>query len=249
MRYALITLLLVASTADAANWQQIAELDSNGGVLLFDAATVTQVKGFRRAFFKSVYTADQPIPKDYLASVPANVHSFRSEVTLRYFNCPERTSAVMRFYWRDADDQSVGYFYQALMSFRQAPPGTVDEQMLEAVCNFAGDFADAETANLRLPGTEAAQAKMMRPVNPDDYYPSGSRRRGEQGSPVVQVCVGPSGKVLREPVVIDTSGFPELDVAAIEVAKATRYAAGTRDGKALPESCLKFKIRFVLNAN
>src|SRR5262245_17001519 len=92
-------------------------------------------------------------------------------------------------------------------------------------------------------------AKMTRPVNPDDYYPPGSIRREEQGSPVVQACVGPSGKLLREPVVTDTSGFPDLDGAAIKVAKATRYAAGTEGGTALAESCIKFKVKFVLKNN
>ena len=92
-------------------------------------------------------------------------------------------------------------------------------------------------------------AKMTRPVNPDDYYPPGSIRREEQGSPVVQACVGPNGRLLREPVVTDTSGFPDLDGAAIKVAKATRYAPGTEAGTALPESCIKFKVKFVLKNN
>jgi TonB family protein len=98
-----------------------------------------------------------------------------------------------------------------------------------------------------VPGTPA---KMTRPVNPDDYYPPGSIRREEQGSPVVQACVGANGKLIREPVVTDTSGFPDLDGAAIKVAKATRYAPGTEAGSALPESCIKFKVKFVLkNSN
>jgi len=92
-------------------------------------------------------------------------------------------------------------------------------------------------------------AKMTRPVNPDDYYPPGSIRREEQGSPVVQACVGPNGRLLREPVVTDTSGFPDLDGAAVKVAKATRYAAGSEGGTALPESCIKFKVKFVLKNN
>jgi TonB family protein len=90
-------------------------------------------------------------------------------------------------------------------------------------------------------------ARMTRAANPDDYYPPGSVRREEQGSPVVKVCVGPSGKLLREPVVTDTSGFPDLDLAAIKVAKDTRYAAGTENGTALPESCIRFKVKFTLN--
>ncbi len=92
-------------------------------------------------------------------------------------------------------------------------------------------------------------AKMTRPVNPDDYYPPGSIRREEQGSPVVQACVGPNGRLLREPVVTDTSGFPDLDGAAVKVAKATRYAPGSEGGTALAESCIKFKVKFVLKNN
>jgi len=92
-------------------------------------------------------------------------------------------------------------------------------------------------------------AKMTRPVNPDDYYPPGSIRREEQGSPVVQACVGPKGQLLRDPVVTDTSGFPDLDGAAVKVAKATRYAPGTDNGSAMAESCIKFKVKFVLKNN
>jgi TonB family protein len=247
MRYILIGLLLVGSTANAENWQPIGKLDSSGGVLLVDAAGITQVKGFRRAWFKAVYTSDQIIPTEYLGSVPANVRSYRSEKTLRYFNCAERTSAVMRYYWDSAEDKPGGYFYNELLTFRAVTPGTLDEQMLDTACNFAGAFADAEAAKLHLPGGEAKTAKLTRVVSPDDYYPSGSVRRKEQGSPIVQVCVGPSGALLREPVVTDSSGFPDLDGAAIKVAKANRYAAGTENGKAIPESCLKFKVKFDLN--
>ena len=90
-------------------------------------------------------------------------------------------------------------------------------------------------------------ARMVRPVNPSDYYPAGAKRRKEQGSPVVQACVGPSGELLREPVIIESSGFPELDSAVVKIAKATRYAAGKANNTPLPESCIKFKIKFELN--
>jgi len=99
------------------------------------------------------------------------------------------------------------------------------------------------------PRIAGSPAKMTRPVNPDDYYPPGSIRREEQGSPVVQACVGSNGRLVRDPVVTDTSGFPDLDSAAVKVAKATRYAAGTENGSALPESCIKFKVKFVLKNN
>jgi TonB family protein len=239
----------MASSANAENWVEVAKLDSQGGILLVDVAGITQVKGFRSAWFKAIYTSDQPIPTEYQGSVPANVGSYRSEKTLRYFNCAERTSAVMRFYWNSADDKSAGYFYQADLTFRVVSPESLDEQMLETVCNFAGELADAEAAGLRLPGEEAKRARLTRVANPDEYYPSGFRHRKEQGSPVVQVCVGASGKLLREPIVAETSGFPELDGAAIKVAKANRYAAGTENGTPLVESCIKFKVRFAPKKN
>jgi TonB family protein len=90
-------------------------------------------------------------------------------------------------------------------------------------------------------------ARMVRPVSPADYYPAGSKRRKEQGSPVVQACVGPTGELLREPVIIESSGFPEVDAAAVKVAKATRYSAGMANKTPLPESCIKFKVKFELN--
>jgi TonB family protein len=241
MRLALIALLLAAPTANAENWQEIAKLDSNGGILFVDTAGITEVKGLRRAWFKAVYTSDQPVRTEYLGSLPKDFRFYRSERTLRYFDCPQRTSAVMRYYWKIADDQPGAYFYQEVLAFRAAVPGTLDEQMLDTACDFAGDLADADAARLQLPGV---RAKMKRPVNPDDYYPASSHSRGEQGSPVVQACVGPSGQLLREPVVTDTSGFADLDAAAIKVAKATRYAAGTNNGTAVPESCIEFKVKF-----
>jgi TonB family protein len=90
-------------------------------------------------------------------------------------------------------------------------------------------------------------ARMVRPVSPADYYPASSKRRKEQGSPVVQACVGPTSELLREPVIVESSGFPDLDAAAVKVAKATRYAAGMANKTPLPESCIKFKIKFVTN--
>src|SRR5262245_11807873 len=130
------------------------------------------------------------------------------------------------------------------------PEGSIDLPM-ETTATAIQDVPDKPPPPVPPPPPRAAgqPAKMTRPANPDDYYPPGSIRREEQGSPVVQACVGPGGRLLRDPVVTDTSGFPDLDGAAIKVAKATRYAAGTENGTALPESCIKFKVKFVLKNN
>ena len=76
----MIGLLLVASTANADDWREIATLDSNGGVVLLDFAAIAEVKGFRRTWLKAVYTSDQPIPVEHLGSVSKDARSYRSEI-------------------------------------------------------------------------------------------------------------------------------------------------------------------------
>jgi periplasmic protein TonB len=98
------------------------------------------------------------------------------------------------------------------------------------------------------PRVAGSPAKMKSAVDPDQFYPPGAKRREEQGSPVVQACVGPNGRLVREPVITETSGFPELDGAAVKVAKANRYTPASENGSALPESCVKFKVKFVIKA-
>ena len=131
------------------------------------------------------------------------------------------------------------------------PPEVAIDMPMETTSNAIVDVTDKTPppAPPPPPRVAATGAKMSRMANPDDFYPPGSIRREEQGSPVVQACVGPNGKLLREPVVTDTSGFPDLDGAAIKVAKANRYTAATEGGTAVPESCVKFKVKFVLKNN
>lgn len=96
------------------------------------------------------------------------------------------------------------------------------------------------------PRVAGTSAKMRSAPDPDRFYPPGAKRREEQGSPVVQACVGPNGRLLRAPVVTETSGFPELDAAAIKVAQNSRYIPATEGGQAVDESCVKFKVKFVI---
>jgi protein TonB len=130
------------------------------------------------------------------------------------------------------------------------PPEVTIDLPMETTTTAIQDVTDkppppAPPPPPRIAGTPA---KMRSSPDPDQFYPPGAKRREEQGSPVVQACVGANGRLLREPVVTETSGFPELDSAAIKVAKANRYSPGTQNGSALPESCVKFKVKFVIKA-
>jgi periplasmic protein TonB len=88
-------------------------------------------------------------------------------------------------------------------------------------------------------------ARITKPANTDDFYPSASQRLGEEGVPVVHVCLDPSGKITNVSVAT-SSGKPRLDEGAINVAKATRYAPKTEDGKPV-EGCLDYRVKFQLH--
>jgi protein TonB len=79
----------------------------------------------------------------------------------------------------------------------------------------------------------------------EDYYPPASKRLEEQGMSVINVCVGPDGKLTAPPTLDKTSGFPHLDEAAIKLTTAAtgQYKPATEDGKPIA-ACEKLGIRF-----
>lgn len=83
--------------------------------------------------------------------------------------------------------------------------------------------------------------------DPDDFYPSSSRRLEEQGLAVVQVCVDTKGRLTSAPTTLQSSGSPRLDVGALKLAAAGsgHYRATTEDGVPV-NSCYPLDIRFRL---
>jgi hypothetical protein len=237
MRNLLIGLLLVAGTAQAETWQQIAEFESKGSVMFLDTAGITRTGQHRKARLKLVYNADQAIPATY-GGKPPDVSTYRSDMNDYDFNCAERTIALSQSILHGAENQVVGRIDipKRARSFRKVEPGTAPEKILETVCHW-GEVRKEK---------KGVPTQVTHAANPIDYLPAGSVRRQEQGTAVIEACVGPDSKLLREPIVAMTSGFPELDAAAVKVAKATRYAAATENDSPLPESCIKFKVKFVL---
>lgn len=84
--------------------------------------------------------------------------------------------------------------------------------------------------------------------NVDDYYPDASRRLGEEGLTVVDICVGPDGKLTEPPKVGKTSGHDRLDQAAVKVAQvgSGRFKPATEEGKPVSK-CTQLPIRFKLH--
>ena len=87
-----------------------------------------------------------------------------------------------------------------------------------------------------------APPKPKRNIRPD--YPRGARQRGEQGDVVLEIRVNADGTVdgVR---VITSSGFAELDEAAVRAAKAAKFSPA-RSGRDPVASTARLKLQFKL---
>jgi periplasmic protein TonB len=94
------------------------------------------------------------------------------------------------------------------------------------------------------PPVASTSVKAVSIPNPDDLYPATARNAGQEGRPVVTVCVSEANK-LESVELADSSSFPLLDEAAVKVAKGGRFKAATVEGKPVRQ-CVKLPIKFQL---
>lgn len=87
-----------------------------------------------------------------------------------------------------------------------------------------------------------APPKPRRNIKPD--YPKGSRQRGEQGEVVLEIRVNAEGAV-DDVKVATSSGFVELDEAAVRAAKAAKFSPA-RSGRESVASVARLKLSFKL---
>ena len=87
-----------------------------------------------------------------------------------------------------------------------------------------------------------APPKPRRNIRPD--YPKGARQRGEQGEVVLEIRVNTEGAV-DDVKVATSSGFAELDEAAIRAARAAKFSPA-RSGQAPVASTARLKLQFKL---
>ena len=87
-----------------------------------------------------------------------------------------------------------------------------------------------------------APPKPKRNIRPD--YPKGARQRGEQGDVVLEIRVNAEGAVDHVQVAA-SSGFAELDEAAVRAAKAAKFSPA-RSGRDPVASTARLKLSFKL---
>jgi TonB family protein len=90
----------------------------------------------------------------------------------------------------------------------------------------------------------SARARIVESGDPDALYPADAKSRGEHGIIIVRARIAADSCAISNAVVV-SSGYPQLDSAAIAVAEATRYAAAVTAGKPVASE-LTFKVRFNL---
>ena len=112
---------------------------------------------------------------------------------------------------------------------RRAPPDEGPVATLEAGGGAAGQVN--------------AHPSLERAIRPT--YPIGSRRRGEEGTVILDVFVGADGRAAAV-TLVSSSGFPDLDRAAVRAAEQARFNPGTRNGKPVASAArltLIFRLR------
>jgi TonB family protein len=82
--------------------------------------------------------------------------------------------------------------------------------------------------------------KLISAPNPDEYYPRDAKRRRESGDVVVEVGIRRGSQEFTDVRVAMSSGFEDLDNAALGVAKDARGESKC------PKQRYRFKIRFVI---
>lgn len=89
-------------------------------------------------------------------------------------------------------------------------------------------------------GATSASVAMM----PDaaNYYPSTSQTLGEAGLVKLHACYEPNGRILNV-VVLESSGFPRLDDAALRLGRSVRIRPATLDGTPV-SGCITVPVRF-----
>lgn len=98
------------------------------------------------------------------------------------------------------------------------------------------------------PQAAPRQAKIDAPPRPKKAirpeYPRLSRLRGEQGDVIVEIVVNERGTV-DEVTVVASSGYSELDAAAVKAAKAAKFNPAKADGAAV-RSTARLTLNFQL---
>lgn len=126
----------------------------------------------------------------------------------------------------------------------------ITEELFEPWEDFNKDILDKKGVEEKTriasipPAQILREARPMYRTNPSPYYPRLARKRGYEGTVVLEVLVDPSGKV-KDLQVFKSGGYAILDKAAADSVKDWLFEPGMRGDEKL-EMWVKIPIRFQL---
>lgn len=126
MRAMLIALLIVSSTANAAEWVEVDIHTGEKFKLYVDKASIVMSYPYRKAWFKMIFSDEQNGPDGI---------RFDESLQLMYFYCDERKMSLQQATVRKDGKVITTETNRAyLASFEEIAPETYGEAMLDAVC-------------------------------------------------------------------------------------------------------------------
>ena len=134
--------------------------------------------------------------------------------------------------------------------FPEAEQPEIVEELFEPWEDFTEDIfekkgAEEKTRIASIPPAQVLrEARPMYRTNPSPHYPRLARKRGYEGTVVLEVLVDPSGRV-KDLQVFKSGGYTILDKAAVASVKDWLFEPGVR-GDEKVEMWVKIPIRFQL---
>lgn len=123
----------------------------------------------------------------------------------------------------------------------QAPPPFVPPPEINVATTAPAPTAITQTTTKPPPPDQPARYYSS---NRQPEYPSSAKQNCEFGTTTLELTVGTNGRVTNVSVA-KSSGFPDLDQAAVEAARHWRFGAARRNGKPV-ESTFKLNVKFDL---
>jgi TonB family protein len=84
---------------------------------------------------------------------------------------------------------------------------------------------------------------LLTPPDTDSYYPPEAKRRHLSGRTLIHLCVD-AGAHLVSVQVVQSSGFPQFDEAAVKMVHHMQWRAATLDTKPIPD-CRPMVVNFL----
>jgi TonB family protein len=183
--------------------------------------------------------APVPVPEPVPVQVPEPVATLTPAPAPPQEAAPQPVPAAPPAVSGPADAEQTGELGSSPSSDDTSGQGLAT---LQPVGTGSGTGAGGTGAGGGTNGRVDTHPSLERAIKPN--YPIGSRRRGEEGTVIIDVTVAVDGRAAKT-ALVSSCGFPELDSAAERAAGHARFKPGTRDGKPV-ESAARLTLIFRL---